>query len=178
MRSDPARQAAVGFCTNWRSGLHASKHGPKFLVCECECAGDVMLCCQQAEAKSDLDCKQHSWFCFYVLYSSNGTRLCQGGCSEILCKPISRRCGGNPEWNPWCPCASIQEMWSRANFIFCFISPLFAIVSLYLWGVLNLYTLRTVAIHVDSAEGFLKVLKVASCVVVILWPSTHENQIS
>ena len=34
-----------------------------------------MLCCQQAEAKSDLDCKQHSGFCFYVLYSSSGTRL-------------------------------------------------------------------------------------------------------
>ena len=76
-----------------------------------------MLCCQQAESKSDLDCKQHSWFCFYVLYSSNGTRLCQGGCSEILCKPISRRCGGNPGWNPWRPCASIQEMWSKHNFI-------------------------------------------------------------
>ena len=59
-----------------------------------------------------------------------------------------------------------------------FRSSLFAIISKYLWGVLNLYTLRTVAIHVDSAEGFLKVLKVASCVVVILWPSTHEYQIS
>ena len=54
---------------------------------------------------------------------------------------------------------------------------LFAIISKYLWGVLDLYTLRSVAIHVDSAEEILKVLKVVSCVVVISCPSTHENQI-
>ena len=66
----------------------------------------------------------------------------------------------------------------QTQFHFFFRSSLFAIISKYLWGVLNLYTLRTVAIHVDSAEGFPKVLRVASCVVVILWPSTHEYQIS
>ena len=31
--------------------------------------------------------------------------------------PGFTRCGGNPGWNPWRPCASIQEMWSRHNFI-------------------------------------------------------------
>ena len=108
----------MGLWASTRYGPHAPKHWPKCLVSKCECAGDVMLCCQQAEAKSVLDCKQHSGFCFYVLYSSNGTRLCLGGCTEILCKPIFRSCGGNLEWNPRCPCASIKEMWSRPNFIF------------------------------------------------------------
>ena len=31
-------------------------------------------------------------------------------------------------------------------------------------------------IHCDSAEGFPRVLRVTSCVLVILWPSTNENQ--
>ena len=51
---------------------------------------------------------------------------------------------------------------------FFFRTSLFAIISKYLWSVLNLTTLRRVVIHVDSAEGFLKVLRVSSCLVVIL----------
>ena len=35
---------------------------------------------------------------------------------------------------------------------------------------------RSVFLHVNSAERFLKILKVAPCVLVISWPSTPDNK--
>ena len=35
-----------------------------------------------------------------------------------IANPGTRRGGGYPGWNPWRLCASVQEMWSRPNFIF------------------------------------------------------------
>ena len=92
--------------------------------------------------------------------------------------PGFTRCGGNPGWNPWRPCASIQEMWSKHNFIL-FSGPLCLQLFLRISGVCWISTLsEDYPSMLTQQRGFSKFSGFLPVWWLSYWTRTHENQIS